>query len=629
MKKKRRSYQFEYEDNKRSIFYVGVGVVALIIVIIVIFFIAGRNKKNNAQDTLSDSIETLDYAATEDTISEIADTYTEENEDISIAAEVGSMDDEDDPQNARETVVTEEAGSVVTINTQTAGDYETSGVTLGIDVAKYQGTIDWTQVASSGIEFAMIRVGYRTQSTGVICEDPCAKYNLQQASANGIKIGIYFFSTALNETEVKEEAAWVSNFIAQYPITYPVVYNCEGFDQAGSRQYGLDKTTRTDLAITFLNYIQTEGYTGMFYASKNEMTNNTSWETDRLESQFKIWVSQYSATPYPQTIASSYTGSHAMWQYTNSGQVAGISGSVDVNVAYFQYTQINEAKDATPVEVVEANPEVGIIFQEVNETVTAKIETNLRSVPSTTKTETIVAKLKNGETANRTGIGHNGWSRVIYNGQTLYAVSNYLTTDLSYTAAASTPSSTQTADTVATDTTAATDTTGETAAQTPATATDGTYTTVSEAVTAKSEVNLRSEASTESGQVVYTLKYGETILRTGVGSNGWSRLELNGVVVYAKSVYLSTDLNYQASTEPTVDNPEAGTKFTAMNQIMTPKIKSNLRSVPSTASNDTIVAAVEFGTSLTVTGLGENGWARVEYNGQVLYTVYSYLIAYQ
>ncbi|NTV78309.1 MAG: hypothetical protein HGA25_03980, partial [Clostridiales bacterium] len=280
-----------------------------------------------------------------------------------------------------------------------------------------------------------------------------------------------------------------------------------------------------------------------------------------------------------------------------------------------------------PVEIVAANPEVGIIFQEVNETVTAKIETNLRSVPSTTKTETIVAKLKNGETVNRTGIGHNGWSRVIYNGQTLYAVSNYLTTDLSYKAAATTSTETQAANTT---TAATTDTTqsADTTVQQPA-ATDEIYTTVSEAVTAKSEVNLRSEASTESGQVVYTLKYGETILRTGVGSNGWSRLELNGVVVYAKSVYLSTDLNYQATTEPTVDNPEAGTKFTAMNQIMTPKIKSNLRSVPSTASNDTIVASVEFGTSLNVTGLGENGWARVEYNGQVLYTVYSYLIAYQ
>ena len=84
---------------------------------------------------------------------------------------------------------------------------ETNEMTLGIDVARYQGTIDWRQAADSGIQFAMIRVGYRAQADGQIKEDPNARYNLQEASRAGIPLGAYFFSTAVNEEEAKEEAA--------------------------------------------------------------------------------------------------------------------------------------------------------------------------------------------------------------------------------------------------------------------------------------------------------------------------------------------------------------------------------------------------------------------------------------
>ena len=89
----------------------------------------------------------------------------------------------------------------------------------GIDVARYQGTIDWKQVADSGVEFAMIRVGYRTQVAGEITEDTNARYNLQEAAKHGIKLGAYFFSSAVTKEEAREEAAWVAEFISHYPIT--------------------------------------------------------------------------------------------------------------------------------------------------------------------------------------------------------------------------------------------------------------------------------------------------------------------------------------------------------------------------------------------------------------------------
>ena len=137
---------------------------------------------------------------------------------------------------------------------------ETEETTFGIDVARYQGTIDWKEVAASGLDFAMIRVGYRGKTDGIIKADPNGRYNLQEASKAGIKIGAYFFSTAVSEEEAKEEASWMADVLAQYPITYPVVYDCEGFLETSSRQYEMSKQERTDVALAFLSEIERLGY---------------------------------------------------------------------------------------------------------------------------------------------------------------------------------------------------------------------------------------------------------------------------------------------------------------------------------------------------------------------------------
>ena len=119
---------------------------------------------------------------------------------------------------------------------------ETEATTYGIDVARYQGTIDWQQVAQAGVQFAMVRLGYRSMTQGQIVEDSNARYNLQEAGKAGVRLGAYFFSTAVTEEEAVEEAQWVADLLAKYPITYPVAYDCEGFADPESRQYGLSKT---------------------------------------------------------------------------------------------------------------------------------------------------------------------------------------------------------------------------------------------------------------------------------------------------------------------------------------------------------------------------------------------------
>ena len=332
----------------------------------------------------------------------------------------------------------------------------------------------------------MIRVGYRTQKTGEMCVDTNARYNMQEAQKNGIKVGVYFFSSAVNETEAIEEADWVADYISKYQITYPVAFDCEGFTDSASRQYGMSSEARTKVAEAFLQEIYNKGYTPMFYAAMNELSANSQWDTKALESRYKIWVSQYPDTAYPETPQSSYEGTHAMWQYTNKGKVSGIDKPVDLNVAYFGFDETESAKNGDAADDATADPEANMKFSDVNETVTAKESVNLRDI-------------------------------VEYNGQTYYAISNYLTTDMNYVVPGQDGSGSG----------------------------DGLKTKFKECndtVTAKIEVNLRALPSVTNpdATVVATIKNGETVTRTGINEEfGWSRVEYNGQTLYCVTSYLS------------------------------------------------------------------------------------------
>ena len=135
----------------------------------------------------------------------------EESEDPASVGEdqkvsVGALDDAQDPQASLAAGNGEGAGAEV--NVANISPDETEGITVGIDVSKYQGTVDWQKVKNAGIDFAMIRVGYRAKSTGELFEDPTARYNLQEAQKAGIMLGAYFFSSAVTTEEAKAEAAF-------------------------------------------------------------------------------------------------------------------------------------------------------------------------------------------------------------------------------------------------------------------------------------------------------------------------------------------------------------------------------------------------------------------------------------
>lgn len=215
----------------------------------------------------------------------------------------------------------------------------------GIDVSQWNGTIDWEKVKAAGVDFAIIRVAYRGYGTGKIVMDPTAEANLEGAQEAGLDIGAYFFSTAINEEEAVEEAEYLINVIKDYNVTYPVVFDFEGYEDPDYRTYGLSKTQRSNNAIAFLTTIENAGYQATMYGSQSYLQDDRQWDTSRISALFDVWVAQYfyydasTQTQYPSFESieghnTSYTGDYIMWQFTSQGEIDGISGDVDLNLMY-------------------------------------------------------------------------------------------------------------------------------------------------------------------------------------------------------------------------------------------------------------------------------------------------------
>ena len=488
-----------------------------------------------------------------------------------------------DPEN----VEMEEEGTVVEVEELTVE----SGRSNGIDVSKWQGKIDWQKVKNSGVEFAFIRIGYRGEN-GIIYKDDNADYNIQQAQKAGVLVGVYFFSTAVSETEAKEEAEWTKRAIEGYKISYPVVYDCEGYKISTSRMYGLTAEERTNHAMTFLKTVADAGYDAMFYGAINEIEDATCWDITRIEKKYKVWVAHYSTVVYPNKEKPDYANRCDAWQYTNKGSVTGISGNVDMVVCYFTKGEA-QAQNASAAPQAAKAPltDEEKLYTTVNEQVTAKDVTNLRDA-ATTKSNIIVA-IKNGEVVTRIGVGKNGWSKLSYNGRTVYAISSYLTTDLSPEQEPTNNSQ----DIVA----------------------GHTFTPKNDKVTAKEYVNLRALPTTDS-EKVGTLNSGEFLERTAVSDKGWSRLIYNGQIVYAVTSYLSNEV--VAPKDPTPPTSDDG--FTAVDEQVTAKEVTNLRTKPTTDGSE-IVYTLKHGEYVRRIGVHANGWSKLEYNGQIVYAITSYL----
>ena len=192
----------------------------------------------------------------------------------------------------------------------------------GIDVSVYQGNIDWSSVKKDGVDFAMIRVGYRGYETGKIVQDSKYNINITNATTNGIKCGVYFVTQAMNYNEGVEEANWVINTISKdkskikCPITIDVEWAGGDLGNNG-RADSISVEERTQAIKGFCETIKSAGYTPMIYANKDWLTRYI--DLSKL-SDYKVWLAHYvSGAPIKK---SNYTGAYEYWQYTSTGNVS-------------------------------------------------------------------------------------------------------------------------------------------------------------------------------------------------------------------------------------------------------------------------------------------------------------------
>lgn len=194
---------------------------------------------------------------------------------------------------------------------------------LGVDVSEHQGYVDWQTLKDNGFSFAFIRLGYRGYGQeGRICLDKEFHRNIQNAQAAGFDVGVYFFAQAVNEEEAREEADFVLQNLQGYTLQLPVVYDPESILDDEARTDNVSGEQFTKNTEVFCSAVAEAGYDPMIYA-------NMLWEAFELDleklSEYPLWYADYE--PAPQT-----PYHFRFWQYTNVGQVPGITGNADLNI---------------------------------------------------------------------------------------------------------------------------------------------------------------------------------------------------------------------------------------------------------------------------------------------------------
>ncbi len=200
---------------------------------------------------------------------------------------------------------------------------------LGVDISKYQDYIDFNKVKKDGVDFVMIRFGVRGYGTGQITIDDYFFDNIKRATDAGLKVGVYFTSQAVSVEEAVEEAQMVTESLADYRIDYPVAFDMGFVENDTARIEGLSSDERTEIAKTFLDYVSSQGYTGCIHGTKEWFIKEI--EMSKL-TDYDFWLSQEEDLPdYPYRFS--------IWQYRSKGTVDGITGFVDLNISFVDYSE--------------------------------------------------------------------------------------------------------------------------------------------------------------------------------------------------------------------------------------------------------------------------------------------------
>ncbi len=202
---------------------------------------------------------------------------------------------------------------------------------IGADISKQTGNVNFASLKAAGVDYVMIRLGGRGYSTGQITLDENFKQNIEGAIAEGLDIGVYFYSQAISQDEANEEANFVVQNLEPYRahIKYPVAFDMEFVANDESRIDGLSREDRTKIATSFLEGVKVAGYVPMVYGDKEWLIK----EIDLAKLQdYDVWLAQEADMP-------DYPYRYAMWQYSTTGVLNGIKGDANLNICFIGYSQ--------------------------------------------------------------------------------------------------------------------------------------------------------------------------------------------------------------------------------------------------------------------------------------------------
>ena len=262
------------------------------------------------------------------------------------AAEAANSKVADDGSDSNVAEEDEHANDDVSDGTDTVPMVLTSNMSFGVDVSHYQsdhGAIDWKKVKDSGITFAIIKCGGRSIGTdGKLYKDPAFEQNIVGALANGIQVGIYFFSQAKTTSEASAEADYCLSLIQKYKITYPVAFDWESGKNYRVNKVKISNQQLTNICTTFANKIAAAGYTPMVYFCKNDWLGRVDGAS--LTKKYKTWLAYYFKDYYyterqwkPGDDGPEFDYNYDIWQYGVTNTVPGINYYTDMNVAMFSY----------------------------------------------------------------------------------------------------------------------------------------------------------------------------------------------------------------------------------------------------------------------------------------------------
>ena len=437
---------------------------------------------------------------------------------------------------------------------------ELKPIEKGIDVSKWNGDIDWKSVKDAGADYVIIRAGFGSSTV-----DEKFYQNIKGARDAGLKIGIYWFSYATSVEKAKAEAQKCIEVISEFKenITYPVFFDYEyaSRDYAEKQGVTVTKELATEMANTFINTIKSAGYPTGLYTNKD--FGNKYFSEDIINSN-NLWVAQYANK-------NTYGRAYDMWQYTEKGKIAGVSGDVDLNYTCLIPEGVNINND----DITDGNEN----NDNVNDDTTGGNENNDNVNDDTTSGN------ENNDNANDDTTGGNENNDNVNDDTTGENENNDNVND-------DTTSGNENNDNVNDDTN-----------------TENNPSTVIEKGVTTENLNLRVEASTSS-KIITTIPKGKTIEIVEKLNSGWYKVNYNGKTGYVSSSYVS--INGSTENKPSIVTEKG---------VTTENL--NLRVEASTSSK--IITTIPKGKTIEIVEKLNSGWYKVNYNGKTGYVSSSYV----